>query len=73
MHIFFRLEIEVLERFEKENGGELLVGALCLLEVSSRGLLEVELLAILGDEDNLMPQEKSKDSGAEKGIVIYFI
>ena len=56
----------VLSRFEKENGGELLVGALCLLEVSSRGLLEVELVTILGDEENLFYDEKPKDA-SEKG------
>jgi len=47
-----------LERFEEENGGQLLVATLCLLEVSARGLLEVELLSVLGDEDNLMPTKK---------------
>lgn len=57
--------MQVLSRFEEENGGKLLKGAVCLLEVSLRGLLETELLTILGDEDNLMP---SKDAEAEKGI-----
>ena len=47
----------MLSRFEKENGGELLVAALCLLEVSKRGLLESELLTILGDEENMMPAD----------------
>jgi len=51
----FRLEGQILERFEEENGGRLLIATLCLLEVSSRGLLEVELLSILADEDNLAP------------------
>jgi len=37
----------------------LLIATLCLLEVSARGLLEVELLAILGDEENLMPPKSS--------------
>ena len=59
----------MLSRFEKENGGELLVAAVCLLEVSARGLLEIELLQILGDEDNLMPPPKTQNSkGQEKGI-----
>jgi hypothetical protein len=60
-----------LERFEEENGGELLIAALCLLEVSNGGLLEVELLAVLGDEDNLMPRklllESSKDDEESAG------
>ena len=49
-----RLEGQILARFEEENGGKLLIATLCLLEVSARGLLEVELLSVLGDEDNLM-------------------
>ncbi len=56
-----------MERFEKENGGELVVATLCLLEVSQRGLLETELLQILADEENLAPRENAKDEGAEKG------
>ena len=65
-----RLEKQVLDRFEKENGGTLLVAALCLLEVSERGLLEAELLAILGDEDNLSPQTlQDKDLEKEKGMI----
>lgn len=64
--IVFRLEVQVIDRFERENGGELLVATLCLLEVSARGLLEAELLSILGDEDNLHPSEKGKDA-SEKG------
>ena len=64
--MYTRLEQQVLSRFERENGGELLVAAVCLLEVSCRGLLETELLAILGDEENLMPK-KDGDAGAEKG------
>ena len=57
----------VLSRFERENGGELLIGALCLLEVSSRGLLEVELVTILGDEDNLFSEAKAKEGPQDKG------
>ena len=59
----------MLQRFEIENGGELLVATLCLLEVSARGLLETELLTILGDEDNLMPPKEDDTSteGKEKG------
>ena len=50
-----RLEGQILARFEEENGGRLLIATLCLLEVSARGLLEVELLSILADEENLIP------------------
>ncbi|ELU16709.1 hypothetical protein CAPTEDRAFT_199172 [Capitella teleta] len=57
------LEMQVLTRFEEESGGELLVATVSLLEISSRGLLEIELLAILGDEENLMPAE---EESAEK-------
>ena len=57
-----------MTRFESENGGNLLVAALCLLEVSQRGLLETELLEVLADEDSLMPDENSKDSSTEKGM-----
>jgi len=57
-----RLEGQILVRFEEENGGRLLIATLCLLEVSARGLLEVELLAVLGDEDHLMPTSDVGDS-----------
>ncbi|XP_071952526.1 telomerase protein component 1-like [Antedon mediterranea] len=61
---------QVFERFEEENGGQLLVATLCLLETSATGLLETELLQILGDEDNLKPEveeeSESKDGGREK-------
>ncbi|XP_030843348.1 telomerase protein component 1 [Strongylocentrotus purpuratus] len=60
---------QVLERFEDESGGSLMVATLCLLECSSSGLLEAELLAILGDEDNLMPSddgENNKEKGASE-------
>ncbi|XP_030853082.1 TPR repeat-containing protein DDB_G0287407-like [Strongylocentrotus purpuratus] len=60
---------QVLERLEAEGGGSLMVATLCLLECSSSGLLEAELLAILGDEDNLMPSDNGKNNkkkGASK-------
>ena len=62
-----RLLEQVLQRFEKEGGGHLLVATLCLLEVATRGLLESELLEILADEDNLMPPKH--DASSEKGAV----
>ncbi|XP_013383728.1 NACHT and WD repeat domain-containing protein 2 [Lingula anatina] len=54
---------QVLERFEREAGGNLLIATLCMIEVSKGGLLESELLILLSDEENLMPPS----SGAEKG------
>ena len=63
-----RLEQFVLARFEEENGGDLLVATLCLLEVSARGLLESELLTLLGDDDNLMPVKLADHDGQEKGL-----
>ena len=57
-----RLEGEILSRFEEENGGNLLIATLCLLEVSARGLLEVELLSILGDDENSLPPGHFDDS-----------
>jgi hypothetical protein len=62
---FFRLEGQILERFEVENDGKLLIATLCLLEVSNGGLLEVELLAVLGDEDNLMPRKLTLKSSKD--------
>lgn len=47
------LEIEVFTRFETETGGPLMKATLCLLEVSRHGLLETELLALLGDSNNI--------------------
>ena len=49
----FSLEIEVFTRFETETGGPLMKATLCLLEVSRHGLLETELLALLGDANNI--------------------
>eukprot|EP00794_Sanderia_malayensis_P017020 gene17020-18734_t len=49
------LEMDVFSRFEKEAGGQLMIATLCLLEVSRHGLLETELLALLGDQHNLKP------------------
>ncbi|CAH1785089.1 unnamed protein product [Owenia fusiformis] len=64
------LEMQIMTRFEEESGGELLVATLCLLESSSTGLLETELLMILGDTDNLMPREQAEaeknDNQSEK-------
>jgi hypothetical protein len=42
---------------------------MCLLEVSSHGLLESELLEILADEDNLMPLEMDQEKG-EKLVTV---
>ena len=45
--------MEVFTRFETETGGPLMKATLCLLEVSRHGLLETELLALLGDSNNI--------------------
>ncbi|XP_071485074.1 telomerase protein component 1-like [Diadema antillarum] len=62
----FELLEQVFTRFEEENGGMLLVATLCLLECSATGLLETELLLILGDEDNLMPGNKTGGRSEKK-------
>ena len=59
----------VLTRFEQEGGGHLLVATLCLIEVSTFGLLESELLSILADEDNLLPSSAG-DKENEKGKLL---
>ncbi|XP_028414822.1 telomerase protein component 1-like isoform X3 [Dendronephthya gigantea] len=51
------LEEQVLTRFEEENGGQLVIATVCLLETSRHGLLETELLELLADESNLTPPE----------------
>ena len=51
----FSLEEQVLTRFEEENGGQIVVGTVCLLETSRHGLLETELLQMLADESTLTP------------------
>lgn len=59
MQIFIRssLEIDVFSRFEQEAGGTLMTATVCLLEVSRHGLLETELLALLGNSRNLQPPD----------------
>ena len=49
--------MEVFTRFENESGGKLMKATLCLLEVSRHGLLEFELLALLGTESNIVVPE----------------
>ncbi|XP_065641448.1 nephrocystin-3 isoform X1 [Hydra vulgaris] len=51
------LETEVFTRFESESGGVLMKATLCLLEVSRHGLLETELLALLGNSSNIQYTE----------------
>jgi len=55
------LEMEVFKRFETETGGPLMKATLCLLEVSRHGLLETELLALLGDSNNIECPPYSED------------
>ena len=49
------MEEEVLKRFEEENGGQIVVATVCLLETSRHGLLETELLQMLAEESTLTP------------------
>lgn len=49
------LEEQVLTRFEEENGGQVVVATVCLLETSRHGLLETELLQMLAEESTLTP------------------
>lgn len=51
----FSLEEQVLTRFEEENGGQIVVATVCLLETSRHGLLETELLQMLAEESTLTP------------------
>lgn len=53
--ITFSLEEQVLTRFEEENGGQVVVATVCLLETSRHGLLETELLQMLAEESTLTP------------------
>jgi tetratricopeptide (TPR) repeat protein len=46
---------QILERLENKNFGELMIATLCLLECSRHGLLESELLLLLGNENDLVP------------------
>ena len=65
----FSLLEEVLDRFERESGGHLLVATLCLLEVSSGGLQESELLDILANEDDLVPPSPFEEKGKLIGVI----
>ncbi|XP_047125381.1 TPR repeat-containing protein DDB_G0287407 isoform X1 [Hydra vulgaris] len=56
------LEESVFERFESENGGALMKACVCLLEVSRHGLLETELLALLGEEKNIKVPDYNPES-----------
>lgn len=57
----FRLLEQVIKRLAREGDGHLVIATLCLLEVSKSGLLETELLDLLGDETNLVCERKTKD------------
>jgi hypothetical protein len=58
----------VLQRKESEHHGNMAVAVLCLLEVSSSGLLQTELRTILSDEKTPMPPSPFD----EKGKYIFF-
>ena len=57
--------MDVFSRFEKEAGGLHMTATLCLLEVSRHGLLETELLALLGDPENIKPPDFFEGEEAE--------
>ncbi|XP_071945133.1 TPR repeat-containing protein DDB_G0287407-like [Antedon mediterranea] len=57
---------QVLSRFEQENGGMLMIATLCLLETSSHGLLETELLSILGGDLSLLTPSKENFEKLQK-------
>ena len=59
--------MDVFSRFEQEAGGELMAATLCQLEVSRHGLLETELLALLGEKSNLKPSRYVE--GEENDVV----
>ena len=62
---FSSLEETVFARFEGETGGDLMKACVCMLEVSRHGLLETELLALLGDKKNVeIPEYKEIDEDA---------
>ncbi|XP_071951905.1 telomerase protein component 1-like isoform X2 [Antedon mediterranea] len=58
----------VLSRFEDESGGQLVVATLCLLECSKTGLLERELLMILGNPKNITPSKDVKKIKSDQTI-----
>lgn len=63
------LEQQVLERFEDENGGRILKAAVCLIETSGMGLLEIELLSILAHDNFLeATSDKSEKESSEKKV-----
>ena len=62
--------MEVFTRFENESGGKLMKATLCLLEVSRHGLLEFELLALLGTESNIVVPEYIEVS---KGFICCYL
>jgi len=57
----FSLLEQVVKRLAREGDGHLVKATLCLLEVSKSGLLETELLDLLGDEENIVRKRKTKD------------
>lgn len=59
----YRLLEQVLSRFEAESGGHLMVATLCLLECSRHGLLERELLELLGEDEALKPPTQEEYIG----------
>ncbi|RDD44588.1 Telomerase protein component 1 [Trichoplax sp. H2] len=57
---------QVLTRFEEESGGHLMVATLCYLECSRHGLLERELLELLGEDETLKPDTEEQFEKSRK-------
>ena len=68
------MEETVFARFEEETGGDLMKACVCMLEVSRHGLLETELLALLGDKKNIiLPEYKELDEDALLSVSVFFL
>lgn len=68
VHFFRSLEEQVLTRFEEENDGNVVKATLCLLETSRHGLLETELLQMLGDETLIIPPNYNEYKASDRGV-----
>ena len=65
---------EVLQRLEaEEEEGTLLQATLCLLEASTTGLQEKELLLILADDTRLTPPSPFDEKGKIHTAICWFI
>jgi len=67
--LLYSLLEQVIRRLAHEGDGHLVEATLCLIEVSRSGLLETELLDLLGDETNLLRERRTKD-GLRKRLFV---